>query len=124
MILAAVWMSPGCARPRDTLAPAPTADTLGEDTATPYGYALDRDLDYYNTYYARWRKPLPTQEMVARALPEGVLQPGGKASGFLYFERVDEDLGLVHFRGRLVNAGDGSQLGVVEIPLLATEGGE
>src|SRR5690606_19690884 len=43
----------------------------------PYGYPIRRDLDYYNRYYARWRKPLPTQEMVTQALPEGVVEPGG-----------------------------------------------
>jgi len=36
-----------------------------------------------------WRAGLPTDSMLERALPEGVLENGGSVSGFLYFQKVD-----------------------------------
>jgi hypothetical protein len=35
-----------------------------------------------------WREGLPTDSMLERALPEGVLENGGSVSGFLYFQKV------------------------------------
>jgi hypothetical protein len=45
---------------------------------------------YYDPYWPYWHRwvTLPTGDMVQKALPEGVLQPGGRATGFLYFEDV------------------------------------
>src|SRR5690606_22533955 len=52
----------------------------------PGPFAVD---PYYGpTYYTRWAPPLPTAEMVSRALPEGVLEPGGRVDGLVYFEGV------------------------------------
>ena len=36
-----------------------------------------------------FRAGLPTESMLDRALPEGVLENNGNASGFLYFQKVD-----------------------------------
>ncbi len=46
----------------------------------PYGPSL---------HSVAWRAGLPTASMLDRALPEGVLENGGNASGFLYFQKVD-----------------------------------
>lgn len=46
---------------------------------------------YYYDEYLRWRADLPTESMVERALPEGVIQPGGWVAGFLYFEGVEDE---------------------------------
>lgn len=48
------------------------------------------DPFYYDPYWPYWHRwvTLPTGDMVQKALPEGVLQPGGRATGFLYFEDV------------------------------------
>jgi hypothetical protein len=45
--------------------------------------------DAYWPYWYRWVN-LPTGDMVQKALPEGVLQPGDRTTGFLYFEDVDK----------------------------------
>lgn len=42
--------------------------------------------DLYDGYYSG--KPLPTTGMRRRAVPEGVLSPGGHVEGFLYFEEI------------------------------------
>jgi hypothetical protein len=46
---------------------------------------------------------LPTPEMVGAALPEGVLNPGGYISGWLYFEKVDDDESRVQLRASMRN---------------------
>lgn len=59
--------------------------------AGPFYY----DSVYYDTHYTYWDSytTLPTQEMLSRALPEGVLQPGGNVDGYLYFPKVQADEG-------------------------------
>ena len=57
-----------------------------DDDVVIYGRHIDDDdRDYYVTSYRRWRH-VPTADMLAFALPEGVLKPGGSASGYLYFD--------------------------------------
>lgn len=47
-------------------------------------------LDYHREHTKYWSRlgGSPSPEMQRRALPEGVLRPGGRASGFVYFEKV------------------------------------
>lgn len=55
-------------------------------------YHYYHDYYYYRTYYPVYRTysiELPTQEMLSRASTEGTVAPGGKAMGFVYFERVN-----------------------------------
>ncbi len=49
----------------------------------PFSY----DHDYHATYFPHWqdREVLPTPEMIAAALPEGVVEPKGYVTGWLYF---------------------------------------
>ena len=47
---------------------------------------LPRDRDLYDRQYDRWKKGLPTEDMQRMALPEGVLENGGRVSGFIFFE--------------------------------------
>ena len=64
-------------------------DALGEQVRYwTGGFAFD---PYFYEGHAAWRPRLPTDAMVRRALPEGVLEPGGWVSGFLYFARVDPE---------------------------------
>ncbi len=72
---------------------------------------------YYDQSYAGWPAALPDFEVLRRALPEGVLQPGGTVSGFLYFP--DQPKGAaVTFRATLVDANTGQVLGTAAIPFL------
>lgn len=82
----------------------------------PYdrGY-YDRVYPYYSTLV---RVDLPTDQMVVFALPEGVVEPGGSISGFLYFEEVDDDAGRARLEMDLVNARTGDVFGEIEIPFV------
>ncbi len=80
------------------------------------------DPFYYSMYYDHWtRTQLPTTEMLERALPEGVLQPGGRVSGFLYFEKVPADSGRAQFRAEIVDARNGNQIATITIPFVVEE---
>lgn len=64
-------------------------DVFGEEVEYwTGGFAFD---PYFYDGYATWHASLPTEAMIERALPEGVLGTGGWVSGFLYFERVDPE---------------------------------
>jgi hypothetical protein len=77
------------------------------------------DPFYYDQYYTYWQQiELPTHEMLNEALPDGVIKPGGRVSGFLYFQEVDDKLPRVRFEYDLVNASNGNIFGTITIPLL------
>ena len=54
--------------------------------------------------------------MRERAIPEGVIQPGGQVSGFLYFRRIPQDIERVTLRAELMNGLDGKGFGEVRVP--------
>lgn len=84
---------------------------------TAYGSPFTYDPVYYDRYYTYWERiELPTTRMLSLALPEGVIQPGGSVSGYLYFEKLDDDVERVRFRADLVAAGEGAMFGEVSIP--------
>jgi hypothetical protein len=65
---------------------------------------------------AIWPERLPTQDMLAKAIPEGALQEGGKVSGFVYFQSVTGREPAVEFEMTLANATDGQAFGRIGIP--------
>jgi hypothetical protein len=73
---------------------------------------------YYDTYVpARVQIDLPTADMIRMALPEGTLDPGGRITGFLYFEDVEDlDIPTVDFEVDLVDSESGTELGTIRIP--------
>ena len=82
----------------------------------PYGGPFVHDAQFYATYYPTMsRASLPTPDMMHRALPEGVVQPGGRITGFVYFEDLDEAR-RARFTFDLVDARSGMQFGRIEIP--------
>lgn len=81
-------------------------------------FDYDGDPLYYDTWYARWPVRLPTEDMVAKALPEGVLSHGGRVSGFVYFQDVPESVERVAFQLELIDAQTGESFGTMSIPLL------
>lgn len=79
------------------------------------------DPFYYRNYGNYWRQvELPTPEMLQRALPEGSIDAGGKAEGYLYFQKVNEELPRVMFQMDVLKAERGGMLGAIEIPLVVT----
>lgn len=88
---------------------------------TVYGGPFPFNPGYYSGYYTYYssyeRLSLPTSDMIHKALPEGVLEPGGRITGFLYFEQVT-DVSHVVFVARLVEVG-GQPFGEIQIPFIA-----
>jgi hypothetical protein len=76
---------------------------------------------FYDPFYGppahvRCEEPLPTQDMLEQALPEGTLEDGGIVSGFLYFQGVAERERQVTLLARVVDAHSGEPLGELSIP--------
>lgn len=86
---------------------------------SPFAGPFAADPLYYDTYFPAFREiELPTTDMLARALPEGVVAPGGEVTGFLYFQEVGDEAERVSYRAELVNALTGEPFGVVAIPFV------
>ncbi len=82
--------------------------------------AYDADVVFDEAHYARYvpvwdAMELPTDEMIAWALPEGVLPDGGEISGFLYFEYLEEQEEAVEFFAQLENADTHDLFGAINI---------
>lgn len=87
---------------------------------SPFTGEFGFGTEYYASTYERWRS-LPTPEMLSWALPEGVVQHGGYVSGYLYFEKVDDDEGSVLFRAELKRPASNQPFAAVSLPLLVEE---
>lgn len=91
------------------------------DGITPYSGEFPYDSDYYETYYSYWEQTLllPTREMVAVAIPEGVLEPNGRLDGYLFFERLQEPDGAeVTFHAELKGLNGDESFGTVRLPFI------
>lgn len=66
--------------------------------------------------YVRCEEPLPTQDMMDRALPEGTLEDEGTVSGFLYFQGVGDRERQVILQAQLVDAKTNQPFGELSIP--------
>jgi hypothetical protein len=77
---------------------------------------------YYAAYAPVWSgyRPveLPTEDMLERALPEGVVEPGGRVGGFLYFQRI-KGSGSFTFSADLLDARTGERFGAIAILFVA-----
>lgn len=113
---------------------APLWSARGYEVAAPYGYVYGAsvpvssapfvyDYDYYDAYYPTWVElDLPTMDMVARAIPEGTLQPGGTLDGFLYFQRVEAgEAERVQLSARLVRPEDEHVVTTLQVPFRVEE---
>jgi hypothetical protein len=111
--------------------PAPTGlayprPSVGLGLGISRGYALGVGFPFYgdpflyDDYYypMQVRIPLPTVDMVAMALPEKVIEPGERAEGFVYFERVPREVAQVDLTVRAENARTGEALGTIAIPFV------
>ena len=56
--------------------------------------------------------------MIAEALPEGVLEPGGHVDGFVYFQGVMRREDRVRFDLKLIDGNSNEQLGEAVVPLV------
>ncbi len=83
----------------------------------PWSGPFNYDPFYYENYY-RWQQPLPSRDMLVKALPVGVLDDNGQVTGYLYFQKVAKDTPQVTFSYDLVDAKSGNALGKIGIPLV------
>lgn len=86
------------------------------------GYAWD--AAYYGGYDGFWTDvELPTEQMLERVLPEGIVGPGGYVDGVLFFEHVPrEETGLILF-AELESTGADAPVARFEIPLVVEDEG-
>lgn len=90
-------------------------------TLTPYDGPFAADSAYYNRYLPTFQRlELPSTDMIHRSLPEGVLEPGGKVSGFVYFEPISHEvMPLLDLSFEIVNPDTNQQIGKATIPFVA-----
>lgn len=74
--------------------------------------------DYYNRAWTEWPVQLPTRDMREQAIPAGVLQPGGRVSGFLYFPELPGETTTVTFKQSLVDSSTQKTIAEVEVPFV------
>jgi len=82
--------------------------------ASPWRY----NSYYYNRVWADWPVQLPTRDMREKAIPAGVLQPGGRVSGFLYFPKLPRETTTVTFKQSLVDSSTQKTIAEVEVPFV------
>lgn len=70
---------------------------------------------YYDRWHGHWPTELPTEDMVQRAFPEGVLDDDGVLSGYVYFQYTGRETRL-ELQVSLVDATSGEALGVAKVP--------
>jgi hypothetical protein len=75
---------------------------------------------YYARYYPRWSVDLPTRDMIELAIPEGVIEPHGQVSGFLYFPKLDaaNEGDQIKLTANLVDATQNDAFGRITIPMV------
>jgi hypothetical protein len=74
------------------------------------------DNRWYQRYYGLWQRSLPTQDMLNKAIPEGVLQSGGRVEGYLYFQKVPDNAKSLEFDANLMDAKTHKQFATLRIP--------
>lgn len=82
-------------------------------SAWPYQFPPDLNSKGKDDY---WKEATP--DMIANGIPEGVLEPSGHISGFLYFQQVPKNVDSIDFAAKLVHARTGALLGTARIPLV------
>ena len=82
--------------------------------ASPWRY----NRYYYNREWAEWPIQLPTRDMRDQAIPAGVLQPGGRVSGFLYFPKLPRETTSVTFKQNVIDSGTQKTLAMVKVPFV------
>lgn len=94
------------------------ADLVGDSTRCwTGGMALD---PYYYETFLRWPADLPSALMVRRALPEGVLEPGGSIAGYLYFESLGPEVRRVVLEAELDRPLGDERVATIAIPFVGS----
>jgi len=91
---------------------APGFDKIGDWVFRGQATPSEVDPGYVGEQFA-----LPSKDVLERALPEAVVEPGAAASGFVYFERRGSHTGPVELSARLLDARTGEPLVRAVIPV-------
>jgi hypothetical protein len=76
------------------------------------------DADYYATHYRTLTGLVqPTPDMLRNALPEGVLEPGGRITGFLYFQDHGNSQRAT-FQANLLDAASRQTFGRIQVTMM------
>jgi hypothetical protein len=86
----------------------------------PYG-PWAYDPLYYDRWYGYWPEPLPSEDMLEQALPEGAVGNGGSVSGYVYFQTPETRDEQLEFEMTLVDANTGDEFGTIEIPFVVQQ---
>jgi hypothetical protein len=84
----------------------------------PYPYAYPYWWGYPYPYY--YQVPIPSQDMMNQALPEGVVEDGGRVAGFLYFQRLVGKETRLRFEAQFADAKTNEIVATIKIPLAVT----
>ena len=84
---------------------------------SPYPYPYPYWGYPYHYYYGT---PIPSQDMITAALPEGIVENGGRVLGFLYFQRVVGRETNLRFEARFPEAKSNETVAVIGVPLVVT----
>lgn len=93
----------------------------GLSVVTVPQFHVDRRYhDHYFRYWSGTQSQLPTREMLQSASPEGVLNQDGVLAGFLYFEKIDDQLPTpgMTFKADIIDAASDEMLASLEIPII------
>jgi hypothetical protein len=83
-----------------------------------WGGSFPYRAGYYGSYQTAYQRvSLPTGDMIQKGLPEGVLGPGGRITGFLYFEAL-EDVRHIDLVFDLIDATTEERFGRIDIPFV------
>jgi hypothetical protein len=84
---------------------------------SPFGYSYSYDPLYYQRYVDYWaQRRVAMNEVRRHAIPEGVVEPGGVVTGFVFFEDVDGDVARVTLYAQLPNPRDGTAVASLRVP--------
>lgn len=87
-------------------------------TLPAWDYPWAFDGYYYNRWYPMWHLELPTRDMRELAIPEGVIDPQGSVSGFLYFPKLSGGADRVTLVAALTDGKSGEGFGELSIPFV------
>lgn len=88
----------------------------------PWPYGWEWDPFYYDRWYGSWPTPLPTKDMLEEALPEGVVEDGGRVAGFIYFQQTTSKESQVQLQFEVHDAKTGEVLGTGSVPFVVVRG--
>jgi hypothetical protein len=91
---------------------------------TPFANPFLYDPIYYDEHYRYWQtRHAVAREVRGMAIPEGVIEPGGSVSGYVFFEHVPAKQRQATLHASLLDAQDGRAVAEVSVPVAVEKAG-